>query len=91
MFVAGDIKRILALFDPAMWTGTLAERWRYDHAPLPRYPTPEGDARDALEHLASYDPAAIADIQTNGSVWLLAVTATKTRLTEVEDRRAESM
>jgi SAM-dependent methyltransferase len=77
MFVAGDIKLILALFDAALWADTVAERWRHDHAPLPRYPTPEGDARDALKNLSSYDPATIADIQTNGSVWLLAVTATK--------------
>jgi hypothetical protein len=77
MFVAGDVERILALFDAALWTGPVTERWRYDHAPLPRYPTPAGDARDALEHLSSYDRATIADVQTNGTVWLLTVTATK--------------
>jgi SAM-dependent methyltransferase len=77
MFVAGDIERILALFDDALWSGTAAERWRYDHAPLPRYPTPEGDARDALRNVPSYDAAAIADVQVNGTVWLLVVTSTK--------------
>ena len=77
MFVAGDVERILALFDTAMWSGTVAERWRSDHAPLPRYPTPEGDARDALRNVPSYDPAVIADLQTNGTVWLLTVMARK--------------
>lgn len=77
MFVAGDVERILALFDTTMWSGTVAERWRSDHAPLPRYPTPEGDARDALRNVPSYDPAVIADLQTNGTVWLLTVTARK--------------
>lgn len=84
MFVAGDVERILALFDRALWSATVAERWRYDHAPLPRYPTPAGDARDALRQLSSYDPAAIADLQTNGTVWLLAVTATKGKRREIQ-------
>jgi hypothetical protein len=77
MFVAGDVERILALFDDTLWSGTVAERWRYEHAPLPRYPTPEGDARDALRNVPSYDAAAIADVQVNGTVWLLAVTSRK--------------
>jgi SAM-dependent methyltransferase len=77
MFVAGDLQRILALFDAALWTGIVTERWRYEHAPLPRYPTPEGDARDALLNVPSYDPASIADLQKNGTVWLLTVTARK--------------
>jgi SAM-dependent methyltransferase len=77
MFVAGDVERILALFDDTLWSGTVAERWRYEHAPLPRYPTPEADARDALRNVPSYDAAAIADVQVNGTVWLLAVTSRK--------------
>ena len=77
MFVAGDTKRILALFDGALWSDVVTERWRSDPAPLPRYPTPEGDARDALQNLSSYDAGTIADLQVNGTVWLLTVTATK--------------
>src|SRR5262245_9963845 len=77
MFVAGDVKRILALFDGALWSGIVTERWRHDYAPLERYPTPEGDARDALLNIPSYDAAKIADVQVNGTVWLLTVTATK--------------
>ena len=77
MFVAGDTKRILALFDDALWSNVVTERWRSEPAPLPRYPTPEGDARDALKNLSSYDAAKIADLQVNGTVWLLTVTATK--------------
>jgi SAM-dependent methyltransferase len=78
MFVAGDVARILALFDSASWSDVVVERWREDHSPLPRYPTPEGDARDALLNVPSYDPAVIADVQRNGTVWLLTVAATKT-------------
>ena len=77
MFVAGDTERILALFDRALWSGIVTERWRSEPAPLARYPTPEGDARDALCNLSSYDAATIADLQVNGTVWLLTVTATK--------------
>lgn len=77
MFVAGDVGRIRALFDAALWLDVGVERWRYEHAPLPRYPTPAGDARDALENVPSYDRAKIADLQTNGTVWLLTVTARK--------------
>jgi SAM-dependent methyltransferase len=77
MFVAGDTERILALFDGALWSNVVTERWRSDPAPLPRYPTPEGDARGALKNLSSYDAAKIADLQVNGTVWLLTVTATK--------------
>jgi SAM-dependent methyltransferase len=77
MFVAGDTERILALFDGTLWSGIVAERWRSEPAPLPRYPTPAGDARDALLNVPSYDTATIADLQVNGTVWLLTVTATK--------------
>jgi SAM-dependent methyltransferase len=77
MFVAGDVERILTLFDAASWSNTVLERWRYDHAPLPRYPTPAGDARDALKNVPSYDVTAIAGLQLNATVWLLTVTTTK--------------
>jgi SAM-dependent methyltransferase len=77
MFVAGDVERVLALFDAASWSDIVVERWREDYDPLPRYPTPEGDARDALLNVPSYDPAVIADVQRNGTVWLLTVAATK--------------
>lgn len=79
MFVAGDVERIKALFDATRWSSPQAERWRDDHAPLPRYPTPAADARDALRNIPSYDPAAIADLQANGTVWLLTITTHKLR------------
>jgi SAM-dependent methyltransferase len=74
MFVAGDIPRILTLFDRALWTNLVVERWRYEHAPLPRYPTPANDLAVALE---TYDIAAIRDLQHNDTVWLLTITADK--------------
>ena len=77
MFVAGDVPRILALFDAALWTNVVAERWRYDHAPLPRYPTPEADMRYAAAGIVSYAVDFIRERQTNGSVWLLTLTALK--------------
>jgi hypothetical protein len=77
MFVAGDVERITALFVGDLWSGVTLERWRYDHDPLPRYPTPAADIGYVRGTIKSYDPRAIADLQTNGSVWLLTVTATK--------------
>jgi SAM-dependent methyltransferase len=77
MFVAGDVERILALFRPELWSSIVAERWRYAHAPLPRYPTPEADVRYVRGTIKSYDLQRIADLQTNGTVWLLTVTAVK--------------
>ena len=77
MFVAGDVPRILALFDAALWTNVVAERWRYVHEPLPRYPTPAADVRYTEGCTPSYDTAFIRDRQTNGTVWLLTVTAIK--------------
>lgn len=77
MFVAGDVERIVALFANERWTGVTVERWRYDHAPLPRYPTPAADVRYVQGTIKSYDAARIADVQANGTVWLLTVTAAK--------------
>ena len=77
MFIAGDLARILALFDPALWADVTVERWRYDYAPLARYPTPAGDVYRSGDAIKSYDPAMIADRQTNGSVWLLVVLTVK--------------
>jgi hypothetical protein len=77
MFVAGDVERIVALFAEELWTDVTIERWRYDHDPLPRYPTPAADIGYTRGTIKSYDLATIADLQANGSVWLLTVTAVK--------------
>jgi SAM-dependent methyltransferase len=77
MFVAGDIPRILALFDSTLWKDIVVERWRYDHAPLPRYPAPEADAQGALTALETYTADAIRDLQRNATVWLLTIAAVK--------------
>jgi SAM-dependent methyltransferase len=77
MFVAGDVERILRLFRPERWRDVVAERWRYEHEPLPRYPTPAADIEHVRGTIKSYDPAMIADVQQRGSVWLLVVTAKK--------------
>ena len=77
MFIAGDIPRILALFDRALWTNLIVERWRYDHAPLPRYPTPAADAAGMPAVIKTYDTAAIRALQRDATVWLLTIAATK--------------
>ena len=77
MFVAGDIPRIRALFDDSLWKDVVLERWRYDHAPLPRYPVPEADAQGALTALETYAVDAIRDLQRNATVSLLTITAVK--------------
>jgi hypothetical protein len=76
MFVAGDVPRIASLFAPELWAEVTTERWRYDHAPLPRYPAPGADIGYVKGTIKSYDPQRIAELQ-NGSVWLLVVTAKK--------------
>ena len=60
-----------------LWAHVTAERWRYDHAPLPRYPTPAAGVGYVRNTIRSYDPAVIANLQANGSVWLLTVSAVK--------------
>jgi hypothetical protein len=77
MFVAGDVPRIVSLFAAERWADVTVERWRYDHAPLPRYPTPAADIGYVQGKIATYDLNRIADLQTNGTVWLLTVTARK--------------
>jgi SAM-dependent methyltransferase len=77
MFIAGDVARIVGLFDPALWREVVTEKWRYDHAPLPRYPTPAEDLAVWGAVVKSYDPAALEAIKVDGTVWLLTVTATK--------------
>jgi SAM-dependent methyltransferase len=77
MFVAGDVARIVALFSDELWRDVTVERWRYDHAPLPRYPAPEADVGYVRGTIKSYDPNRIADLQTNGTVWLLVIAAAK--------------
>ena len=69
--------RIVALFASDLWADVTVERWRYDHEPLPRYPTPAADIGYVRGTIKSYDLGKIADLQTNGSVWLLTVTAVK--------------
>jgi SAM-dependent methyltransferase len=77
MFVAGDVPRIVSLFEAELWADVTVERWRYDHAPLPRYPTPAADIGYVQGKITSYDLDWIVDLQTNGTVWLLTVTARK--------------
>jgi SAM-dependent methyltransferase len=91
MFVAGDVDRILGLFDRDLWTELVVERWRYDHAPLPRYPTPASDAAGVrLNRNMTYDRAVIEDLQANGTVWLLTVTAARARATVAAARQNRS-
>lgn len=77
MFVIGDVARITALFTPAAWGNVQVERWRYDYAPLPRYPTPEKDVGNWPARFEGYAEDALPAIQASASVWLLVVTAEK--------------
>jgi SAM-dependent methyltransferase len=77
MFVAGDVERIVALFAGETWADVVVERWRFEHEPLPRYPTPAADIGYVRGTIVSYDLNEIAKLQTDGTVWLLTVTAVK--------------
>jgi hypothetical protein len=77
MFIVGDVERILGLFDPALWRDVVAEKWRYEHAPLPPYPTPPTDAAGWQTAVQSYSADAVDEAKRRGTVWLLTVTATK--------------
>jgi SAM-dependent methyltransferase len=77
MFIAGDIARILGLFDSASWRDVVAEKWRYDYAPLLRHATPPGDAATWPGVVRSYATRELDEIKARGTVWLLTVTATK--------------
>jgi SAM-dependent methyltransferase len=73
MFVLGDTARARALFDERFWSGVTLERWRYDHEPLPKYPTPP-------KEIALWRSDVAARMSAGGeprSVWLLVVTARK--------------
>jgi SAM-dependent methyltransferase len=55
MFVLGDYQRILDHFDSARWEGVVAETWRAEHDPLPRYAPPDTDAQHWHESVTSAD------------------------------------
>jgi SAM-dependent methyltransferase len=76
MFVLGDIPRVRALFDPQLWTGLTLEKWRYEHEPLPKYPTPEKESAAWASYLPASAVARLDEIRQR-SVWLLALTARK--------------
>ncbi len=77
MFVLGDYERILNLFDAALWDETVAELWRADFAPLPRYAPPETDARHWRESVVSADTATLESIRRERSAHLFTVCARK--------------
>jgi SAM-dependent methyltransferase len=76
-FIMGDVPRILGLFDASLWTEVLAEKWRYEHDPLPPYPTPAKEVADWPDRMEGYDRQALDDVKRGRSVWLLALTARK--------------
>jgi SAM-dependent methyltransferase len=77
MFIVGDVARVLGLFDPALWRDLVAEKWRYDHAPLPPYPTPARDRAGWPGAIKSYGADVVDEARRLGTVWLLTVTARK--------------
>lgn len=77
MFVMGDLDGIVALFDETMWSDIRIEKWRQDHEPLQRYPTPDADIRTWPMTVTSYSQEMQDQIRDNGSVWLLTVSASR--------------
>jgi hypothetical protein len=77
MFIVGDVARILGMFDPALWADVVAEKWRYDHAPLPPYPTPASDSAVWPSNVKTYGADVVDEAKRHGTVWLLTVTARK--------------
>lgn len=77
MFIVGDVTRILGMFDPVLWRDVVAEKWRYEHAPLPPYPTPALDASGWRTAIKSYGADVVDAAKRRGTVWLLTVTARK--------------
>lgn len=77
MFVAGDLDRIRGLFDAGRWKDVIVEKWREDHEPLERYPSPEIDQRGWPTSVTSYPAELLHDIAANRSVWLIVITARK--------------
>jgi len=76
MFIAGDVDRIRAQFDPAQWSELTLEAWRRNFAPLERYPTPAADQACWPRQVSTYPQARLDAIRNDASVWLLTVTAT---------------
>lgn len=77
MFIAGDFERIQTLLDPLLWQDVIIERWREDYAPLARFPTPDGEVETWDNSVSTYPNELLTDIQTNRSVSLITLKATK--------------
>jgi SAM-dependent methyltransferase len=77
MFVSGDLERIRQLFDARLWNDVTLEKWRFEHEPLPSYPTPSHEIAHWPSHLQRSAQQQIAKQGAPDSVWLLAITAHK--------------
>lgn len=77
MFVLGDYQKILGHFDDSMWESIIAETWRADYDPLPRYAPPETDSRHWHESVTSVDTKTLQSIRDERSAHLFTVTARK--------------
>lgn len=77
MFVLGDYPRILDLFEDSLWQDVVAEIWRADHEPLPRYAPPETDAQHWSQTVTSAAAQELETIRRERSAHLFTVTATK--------------
>ncbi len=74
MFIAGDLDRITACFEPSLWSDLTVETWRREHDPLPRYATPAPDL-GTWGAVTGYSAATLESLRANASVWLVALTA----------------
>ena len=79
MFIMGDVERIRSLFDLLQWTDVRIERWRRDYSPLERYAPTRTVLKEWPIEITSYAESAIARAREEGSVWLLTISAQKTR------------
>ena len=77
MFIMGDVPRLRALFDDALWEGVIMERWRRDHEPLePFLPPPRVQDEWPIE-IVSYPQDAVRKTLDGASAWLLTFKARK--------------
>ncbi len=76
MFITGDLPRIRAQFDAALWSDLHMEKWRAEHEPLPPYP-PGPNLYPAWDReIESYPPERLEAIKQD-TIWMLAITARK--------------
>ncbi|ACD89418.1 Methyltransferase type 11 [Chlorobium limicola DSM 245] len=78
MFIMGDTERIKNLFHPGMWKNLSFQKWRYDYAPLAKYPPRPGETVRWPACVCSYPAPEMEKVRDHGFIWLLTIQAKKT-------------